>query len=42
MDKATQKADVILTNDGTLEDSHKEIDQLISRHQFFRNLDCKI
>ena len=42
VDKATQKADVILANDGTLEDSHQEIDQLISRHQFFRNLDCKI
>ena len=41
VDKAIQLADVTLANDGTLEDFHQEIDQLISQHQFFRDLDCK-
>jgi dephospho-CoA kinase len=35
------QADVTIDNAGTLEKFHQEIDQLISQHQFFRELDCK-
>jgi len=41
VDEAIQRADVSLANDGTLEDFHRGIDQLISRHQFFRGLGCQ-
>ena len=41
VDEAIQRADVSLANAGTLEDFHQDIDRLISRHQFFRGLDCQ-
>lgn len=41
LDEAIQQADITISNSGTLEEFHREIDQLISQHQFFRGLDCQ-
>ena len=42
VEAAGQRADVTLSNDGSLEDFHREIDRLISTHQFFASLDCEL
>jgi len=41
VEAASRRADVTLSNDGSLEDFHREIDRLISTHQFFQGLDCE-
>jgi dephospho-CoA kinase len=41
LDEAIQQADVTVSNAGSLEDFHREIDQLIGQHQFFQDLNCK-
>ena len=39
--EAVQLANVTISNAGALEEFHQEIDQLLARHQFFRDLDCQ-
>ena len=41
LDEAIQQADLTIANTSTLEEFHREIDQLITQHQFFRGLDCQ-
>jgi dephospho-CoA kinase len=41
VDIAIQGADVTVANDNTLEDFQHRIDQLISQHRFFEDLECK-
>lgn len=40
MNETIQRADVTIANAGTMEDFHREIDQLISQHRFFQSLGC--
>ena len=41
LDEAIQQADVTISNDGALEEFHREIDQLMAHHPFFRDIDCQ-
>jgi dephospho-CoA kinase len=41
IEEAIAQADVTVRNDGTLEDFHREIDQLIEQQQFFQDLGCR-
>jgi len=41
VDEAIQQADVTVTNAGTLEEFHREIDRLIAQQPFFQDLDCQ-
>jgi len=40
LDEAIQEADASISNAGTWEDLHREIDRLIAQQQFFKDLDC--
>ena len=41
LDEAIQQADVTISNAGALEQFHRESDQLMAQHPFFRDLDCQ-
>lgn len=41
LDEAIAQADVTVSNAGSWEDFHREIDRLVAQHQFFQDLDCK-
>jgi len=40
LDEAIQEADATISNTGTWEDLHREIDRLIAEQQFFKDLEC--